>query len=247
MTKSGPKRRYGALATGHAVIMSSCDLTTSQLKPLMQTLQRRGRGAPAVTVCGGAKLLGDSLVAITHPIGTVLPAKSMCAMCMAAVEAKKGKNVEPESLVAAADARAGAGFQPWLCPRCSLVQNPTPDLLCGTFGSVAVVKPPKPATCVTLAKLWTMLQAAKAKERSKRASGRPKGSGPGVDAMLQTGDGIDEAAHLGLTHDEVLKELKVNLEAGKRGKFLPAGFKFGLSLSSQDTLYKGVRLRRADN
>ena len=57
MTKSGPKRRYGALATGHAVIMSSCDLTTSQLKPLMQTLQRRGRGAPAVTVCGGAKLL----------------------------------------------------------------------------------------------------------------------------------------------------------------------------------------------
>ena len=214
---------------------------------LMQLIQRRNRGAAAVSVCGGAKLFGDSLVAICHPMGTVLPAKSMCAMCMAAVMEKKGKKVEPSTLLATADAKAKAGFEPWLCPRCSLVQNPTSDLLTGTFGSVVVVKPPKPATIVTLSKLWTMLQVAKAADRAKRANTRPAGGGgdAGAGAGLSTSDGIDEGAHLGLTHDEVLKKLKHHLEAGKRGKFLPSGFKFGLSLSAQDTVYKGVVLKQA--
>ena len=31
---SGPKRRYGALATGHAVIMASADLSANDVKPV---------------------------------------------------------------------------------------------------------------------------------------------------------------------------------------------------------------------
>jgi len=207
----------------------------------MQTYQRRNRGAKAgACLFNGAKLLGESLVAVCHPIGSVLPAKSMCAMCMAAVEEKKGKHLDPGSLAALADRKAGAHYQPWLCPRCSLVQNPTSELLMGGFGSVALVKPPKPATITTLSKIWKMLKAAQAAERERRATGKKKGGAEGA------GSGMDEGAHLGLTHDEVLKELKAKLEAGRRGKYLPPDFKFGLALSAQDTMYKGVLLRKEE-
>ena len=75
------------------------------------------------------------------------------------------------------------------------------DLLLGGHASVAIIKPIKVATLHTLAKLWNMLHVARRDEAAKRASG---GKAATRGPEYESADG----AHMGLTHDDVLKKVR---------------------------------------
>lgn len=80
-------------------------------------------------------------------------------------------------------------------------QNVQHDLLLGGHASVAIIKPIKVATLHTLAKLWNMLHVARRDEAAKRASG---GKAATRGPEYESADG----AHMGLTHDDVLKKVR---------------------------------------
>lgn len=227
--KKGP--RAGEVVASHAILLVSADCNPEDVKGIVAQMERRkkggGRGSGAA---GGPALCGETLVVAVHECGRVKPFPEVPA---AESRGRRGGRKKKTDAAAvredlahqAPEATSGA-----LCsPRSGLVSHPTADLLLGGVASVAMVRPFKRGTVEELSKLWWALRLRAQLEGA---------AGEAAAAAV----GAAKAAHVGLTHDDVLAKMHEHLELGKRGQFIDPGSTFGLSLSASDTAFRGVTL-----
>ncbi len=104
---------------GFGAYVVLCQLTRVLLRNSTMTSSTTG-DANVKFPGSSAKLCGTSLVVAMHPSGVVMPRSQTCPVCTALSREGFGKSVVTVAQEAAESLPAVK--EPWVCPRCSIIQ-----------------------------------------------------------------------------------------------------------------------------